>query len=351
MKVLVVAMLYDYGDKDRGLSYAHYYFNQPLEQIADVVISFDFMEMLRIHGRERMNRKLLNIVRRERPDITLIVPFTDQFIPDVIDEINQFTVTVGYFYDDTWRIEYSRFWARHFTYVTTSDINGIKKFRDAGYNNVIYSPFGCHPEAFTKQDLPKIYDVSFVGMHDPYRAWLLKWLKRAGIDVHMWGTDWRTGRLDHEKMVKVFNQSRINLNLSNCVSWDLRYLLSSLRRDLRYPLSLLRVVKNMLRSLKVRDSKTYEMVKARHFEINACGGFQLSYYVEGLERHYQIGEEIALYASREDLVDKVRYYLKHDDEREAIAQRGYERTLRDHTMEKRFQNLLREIGQNKYLKK
>ena len=69
------------------------------------------------------------------------------------------------------------------------------------------------------------------------------------------------------------------------------------------------------------------------------GDFRVSYYVEGLERHFQIGEEISLFESVDAMVDKVRYYLQHEDEREAIAQRGYERTLRDHTMEKRFADL------------
>lgn len=81
-----------------------------------------------------------------------------------------------------------------------------------------------------------------------------------------------------------------------------------------------------------------------HFEINACGGFQLSYYVEGLERHYQIGDEIALYASPEELVEKACYYLKHEDEREVVAQRGYERRLREHTMERRFRELFERMG-------
>ena len=106
----------------------------------------------------------------------------------------------------------------------------------------------------------------------------------------------------------------------------------------------LRVWKNTLRTAVRPDNKTREMVKARHFEINACGGVQLSYYVEGLERHYQIGEEIALYESADAMLEKAFYYLKHEDEREAITQRGYERTLRDHTMEKRFADLFDAIG-------
>jgi len=261
-------------------------------------------------------------------------------IPEVVDEINLYTVTIGYFFDDVWRIEYSRFWAGHFSYITSSDINCIQKYHDSGYNDVIYSPFACNHCVFVKKDLPKLYDVSFVGQYHPYRAWYILCLKRAGISVHVWGNGWRTNRLHQDEMVNVFNQSRINLNLSNCISWDMRYLLTFDRPIV----DTLRAWRGSFRAACNPDSKVREMVKGRHFEINACGGFQLSYYVEGLERHYRIGDEIALYASTEELVEKVRYYLKHEDEREAIALQGYERTMREHNMERRFRELFEKIG-------
>jgi spore maturation protein CgeB len=160
------------------------------------------------------------------------------------------------------------------------------------------------------------------------------------MNVKAWGYGWPAGRLDLEGVVDVFNQSKINLNLSNNDSWDLRYMVSCSR-----PLmETMRIVRRNLRAATRPDVKTREMVKARHFEINACGGFQLSYYVEGLERHYQIGNEIAVYACVDDTVDKASYYLKYEDERESIAQHGYERTIRDHTMEKRFVDLFDAIG-------
>ena len=131
-------------------------------------------------------------------------------------------------------------------------------------------------------------------------------------------------------MVQVINQSKINLNLSNSVSWDLRYLLSS-------PRALYTAL---------RSAKRVEQIKARPFEINGCGGFQLSYYVEGLEQYYEIGQEIAVYLDMDDLINKVNYYLAYEDEREAIAERGYQRTLSEHTYKQRFQSVLTQMGFN-----
>jgi len=334
-KVILVA-----GPLDPTKSYEYHNFQRPLEKLGHSVLPFDFIEVMHTHGRDEMNRKMLATVKEYLPDIVIFVPHTDQFIPEIVDEIGRLATTLGYFFDDMWRIEYSRFWARHFNFVTTSDVNGLRKFRDAGFTNLIYSPFACNTDVYCRREHLKIYDITFVGQYHPHREWYINYLKRAGIDVHVWGMGWPSSMINSEDMINIFNQSRINLNLSNCVSWDIRYLITPFR-----PIkSTLRAWRQAVHAIRRTDMKTVEQVKGRHFEINACGGFQLSYYAEGLERMYSIGEEITLFVSPEDLIEKTQYYLKHEEERDAIARRGYERTLRDHAMEKRFQHIFRQLG-------
>jgi spore maturation protein CgeB len=48
---------------------------------------------------------------------------------------------------------------------------------------------------------------------------------------------------------------------------------------------------------------------------------------------------MVFYRGAEELIQKVRYYLGHDDERRRIAKAGYERTIKDHTYEKRFREI------------
>lgn len=340
MKILLVSMKFDYGDKKRGLALDYYYFEEPLKKMGLDVINFDYMTVSQAKGKKLMNEELLEFVLLEKPDLTVVVPFTDQFIPDVMDEVKKHTKTVVYYFDDVWRLEYSKFWSKHFSYATTSDINGIKKWEEAGCNNFIYSPFGCNHHFYKEKNLPKIYEVSFVGGYHPYRAWVFKRLKKAGIIVKAFGHGWPNGRLGFNEMVDVFNQSKININLSNNESWDLRYILSPMKGFKNN----LNVIRNTVRNIINNDAKNREMVKARHFEINACGGFQLSYYTQGLEKHYEIGNEIAIYESIDDLIDKIRYYLRHEDERKIIAQNGYARTIQDHTMDKRLSDLFDLIG-------
>ena len=350
-KILLVA-----GSLNTISSYEYHNFLLPLEKMGYKVDAFDYIASIERMGRDAMNKQFLTMVKQEQPELVFVVPQTDQFIPEVIDEINQHAITLGYFFDDMWRVEYSRFWARHFNFVTTSDVNGMRKFKEAGFTNVIYSPFACNTDIYCNKNLPKLYDVTFVGGYNPHREWYLNYLKKKGIDVQIWGTGWPSNMLSSEDMINVFNQSRINLNLSNSVCWDIRYLLTPFRSFVktrspyRSLVNALHVWKHAFHATRQSDMKTVEQVKGRHFEINACGGFQLSYYVEGLERMYEIGEEIALFVSPEDLFQKIKYYLGHEDERESIAVRGYICTQQEHTMEKRFQHIFGQIGQSEIYK-
>jgi len=46
----------------------------------------------------------------------------------------------------------------------------------------------------------------------------------------------------------------------------------------------------------------------------------------------------------DDLIQKIRYYLQHPDETEAIRRKGRERALCEHTWEARFARIFRLLG-------
>lgn len=328
MKILLSCMLHSYGDMSREYSYEYFNFFQTLQHMGHEVELFDYAEEIHTLGKETMNQKLLLRVKEWRPALTLFSLYTDQFDPLVIEKLREYTKTLCFFHDDTWRVEYSRYWAPHFDYFSTPDFYGELKYRGIELPNAIYFPFGCNEQIFRKLDVTKKFDVSFVGGWHPYREWLISRIRKAGIDIEVAGYRWPSGEIDQEGMVRIFNESRINLNLSNSESWDVRYLVSS-------PKALIR---------RVRSKKTVEQLKARPFEINGCGAFQLSYYVEGLEHCYDINCEIGVYTDPDDLIEKIRFYLAHEELRESIALLGLKRTLEEHTFAKRFQNVFQRMG-------
>jgi spore maturation protein CgeB len=328
-------MLHPYGRPELGIHQVYYNDFLCLKDMVEEVVFFDYMTRFQKVGRVAMNEELLQIVTDMKPDVVFIALFTDQFLPEVIDAISKRTITVFPASDDMWRIEYTDFWAPHFTYVTTSYARGVQNMLARGHTNAIYMSMACNHRVYVKKDLLKKYDVSFIGGWHPHREWLIRWIERSGVKVHAWGENWEEGPIPHEGLVDVVNQSKINLNLQNETSWDLRYLLSSPRAIL-----------NTLRS-----RKHFAPVNLRVFEINTCGGFQLLPYMEGLEKRYDINNELVIFHDPEQLVERVHYYLAHADEREAIARRGYERSLRDHTLEGRYAALFEKMGMENWRKK
>ena len=328
MKILLACMLHSYGDPKREYSFEYFNFYQVLEEMGHEVELFDYAAEIRVLGREGMNLKLLARVQEWRPTMTLFSLYTDQFDPETVNELRAYTKTFCFFHDDTWRVEYSRFWARQFDYFSTPDVHGETKYREIGLPNAIYFPYGSNENISRKMGIPKKYDVSFVGGWHPYREWLIGRIRKAGISVEVVGHRWPKGEIDQEGMVRIFNESRINLNLSNSASWDLRYLASS-------PWAIIN---------RLRSKKNIEQMKARMFEVNGCGAFQLTYYVEGLARCYDIDREIAVYADADDLVEKVKFYLAHEALRESIAEAGYKRTLKEHTFAQRFKTVFQRMG-------
>ncbi|MBD0325949.1 MAG: glycosyltransferase family 1 protein [Pyrinomonadaceae bacterium] len=51
-----------------------------------------------------------------------------------------------------------------------------------------------------------------------------------------------------------------------------------------------------------------------------------------------------VYSNTEELNEKTEYYLAHPAQAEKLRAAGYARARRDHTWERRFQQLFREVG-------
>jgi spore maturation protein CgeB len=375
MRILYAAMKYDYGKPEHGFSFEHYNFYYSLLHMGHDILYFDYMTLMHQHGRDRMNRRLKEVVALEKPDLLFSVLFTDQFDPLVLREFTETRLpTVNWFCDDHWRFDnYSSEWAHCFKWVITTAASALPKYASLGYRNVIKSQWGCNDVLYRKMDVPLKYDVAFVGQPHGNRRQVIHTLRKAGINVHVWGGGWESGRLSQEEMIRVFNQSRINLNLSNAsmptsalppvlthtahLSDTVRGRLSRSLDVIPFGLQVKAMGKGWLSGLRdpltasidPEPTETSEVhysdqIKGRNFEVPGCGGFLLTGMAENLGEYYEIGKEVAHFSDRHDLVEKVRYYLKHEDERAAIAQAGYERTLREHTYVHRFRDIFGQMG-------
>jgi spore maturation protein CgeB len=91
----------------------------------------------------------------------------------------------------------------------------------------------------------------------------------------------------------------------------------------------------------VHNRGDYTVGSYRLFELPANGVMQISDGGQYLNHFFEAGEEIIGYRGVDDLIDKIRYYLAHDAERQRIAMNGYRRVIRDH----RFRDRMRQAGE------
>jgi spore maturation protein CgeB len=355
VQILYVAPQYDYGRPEQGHSFEHHNFYHTLTNLGHDILYFDFLTLLHTYGPHKMNRRLQDVVKAEKPDLMFTVLLTDELDPVVVRDITDSgaTLTLNWFCDDHWRFDnYSRYWAPCFRWVVTTAQSALVKYAALGYEHVIKSQWACNHFLYRKLDLPLEYDVTFVGQPHGNRRPIIQALRRAGLHVRVWGTGWEAGRLTQNDMIHVFNQSRINLNLSNASSTGQSPVLvnAGARRRLSQWLdktSIGQGLKQWRRQLRAATSgvRMYpDQIKGRNFEIPGCGGFTLTGQAENLEDYYVVGREVVGFGDMSDLIEKIRYYLCHEAERAAVAEAGYQRTLRDHTYAQRFSEIFQRIG-------
>ena len=81
-------------------------------------------------------------------------------------------------------------------------------------------------------------------------------------------------------------------------------------------------------------------IPLRCFDIMGCGGFLLTNYQEDMLQFFEPGKDFVYYESKNDLMDKIDYYLEHEDERKQIVQSGHEKITAFHTYEQRLAEII-----------
>ena len=62
----------------------------------------------------------------------------------------------------------------------------------------------------------------------------------------------------------------------------------------------------------------------RIWDVLACKGFLITNYQPEIDMFFEDGVHLVTYKSPDELIDKINYYLIHDQQRERIAQKGFD---------------------------
>lgn len=283
-------------------------FFEPLKDIGYDVIRYNYVERVKLIGKRKMNKEILELAKSENPDYIFFITYQDQISHKTLKKLNQQGYRViGWFSDDHWRFDnYSKFIARNLFYSITTDDKTFTKYK-LNNLNVIKSQWAANPKYYYPVTSTKRYDITFVGQKYSPRDEIIKYIKSNHIPIETFGKGWGN-YIPFEEIISIFSNSKINLNISA----------SSL------------------------DPKI-KQIKGRLFEVPMCGGFLLTDYVDNLENYFDIGKEIVCYENEKDLIHKIKYYLKNEDERKKIAMKGYYASLERHTWDNRFRDIFKKL--------
>ena len=143
--------------------------------------------------------------------------------------------------------------------------------------------------------------VGFIGAYEAERCRSIEFLAANGVPVRVWGPNWPS-----KSISKGFRVEK------RCL-WGDDYVLAICAFDINL---------GFLRKIN-RDLQT-----TRSVEIPACGAFMLAERTDEHQALFEEGKEAEYFDSDEELLDKVRYYLAHEDERKSIAAAGRDRCIR-----------------------
>ncbi len=197
--------------------------------------------------------------------------------------------------------------AREFDFVFCNQKRAVGEFKNAGVE-ANWLPHAVEPRAYPSEPRwIKKYDIGFVGF--------VTFEKRARMLDYVFKRypDFWFGQRFFEEAAEQYRKMRIVLNTA-----------------------------------------AVDDINMRMFEVLATGSFLLTEEVPTLlslfqEDQHTYGQLFSTYRDPQEAVDKIEYYLKHEEEREAIAEAGMKAVLARHTYEHRAKELLGAVHGEKNL--
>lgn len=286
----------------------------------------------------RINRRLLLTVQRFQPDVVWLHNCMHIY-PDTVRELKRIlpgSVMVQSANDnpfgdhvkpDIWRHfkRSIREFDVHFVYRHSNEAD----FRRMGARDVhLFRSYYIPREEYRVEPGPgeEVFrsDVIFAGHYEADgRLEALESIARTGCRLNLFGGGWGRAR----GMLSEDSPFRERFPVRVVVDEEYRKAISGAKIALCF--------------LSKINRDTYTR---RNFQIPAMKTFMLSEYSEDLASLFAEGEEAEYFRSREELLEKIDFYLRNELPRERIALKGHERLVKDgHDVTSRMRDFLRVV--------
>ena len=278
------------------------------------------------------NKKFVSTVSKEKPDLLFIIKGAHLF-PATLEKLKDILSCpiVAYIWDDPIQTAENNYQDDYrksnfkdgipwYDFIFVFDTFYIEEIRRRGGKNVRYLPLATNPSRYKEilvSDQDKVnygYDVCFIGLPFPNRVEMFESLRDYNLGV--FGDHWTKYFMLKGKKTPSYYRGRASGETVNKI-----YLSSKIVLNIHHPHSI-------------------EGLNTRTFDIPACGAFEMVDYKNNVEKHFEIDKEIVAFKNINELKSKIDFYLKNDDLRKTISDRGKQKVLSEHTWVHRVKDVM-----------
>lgn len=103
----------------------------------------------------------------------------------------------------------------------------------------------------------------------------------------------------------------------------------------------------VFRETKINLNFTIPNIKSglpqRIWDVLSCRGFMMTNFQAEIPMYFKDGQDLVCFESKEELTEKVQYYLEHEERRLEIADSGYKKVNQIHTYAHRIRQMMETV--------
>jgi len=288
--------------------------------------------------------------------------------PGAVDEIRRAGVpTCNFSCNNVHQFDLVDGLSPHFDFNLHSERDVGDRFRRVGATP-LWWPMASNPQFAHPSAVEPRVGASFVGGNYGLRSDYALHLLDNGIDLHLFGPGWTlSSRIARAKrrlrrdltsgaaLVALSLQAQASLTARAARIDGERRLATVYANNVHDPVSdegmirLYSASRVSVGFLEVFDShdpsrRVLQHLHLREFEAPMSGALYLTNYSDELAEMFVPDEEVLVWRSRHELLEKARFYGENPEAGAKIRKAGRERALACHTYERRFERLFSEIG-------
>lgn len=190
--------------------------------------------------------------------------------------------------------------------ITCQNRDDIRKYIAVGARPLFLPP-GGNQNVFARSqpNTTRLIPVSFIGQKYGIRKNIVEFVQSHGIQICTRGLGWQGGMVSEQEMLAIYKNSLVTLGFGY-----------------------------------VGNGTKVLGLKGRDFEIPLTGTAYLTTYNKNLSEFFEEDKEILFYRNKQDLLEKIQYYISRPDQAIKIGLAGRERALSDHTWDKRWKTII-----------